>query len=231
METTLHQQLKELYTDDPSQREVVLDGFRIDAVVDERLIEIQCASLSAIRDKIARLVAGYQVSVVKPLCARKYLITRKSKRGKIASRRYSPKRETFYHLFDELVHFVRVFPHENLSLEILLTEQEEIRIPAPKRRWRSKGYKVEQRSLREVTDRMTLQTPADLLAMLPDDLPTPFTTADVASLAGIPRWLAQKAAYCLRMTGAVDTAGKVGNAILYRPRRKPRRKRKRGKAA
>lgn len=231
METSLHQQLKEMYAPDAAQREVVVDGFRIDGVVDKRLIEIQCASLSAIRDKIRTLLESHRVSVVKPLSARKFLITRKSKRGKVTSERYSPKRETFYHLFDEFVHFAKVFPHRNLSIEVLLTEQEEIRVPVPKRRWRSKGYRVEDRSLRSVTDRMTLRTRNDLLAMLPEGLPNPFSTADVAAIAEIPRWLAQKAAYCLRVVGAVTTAGKNGNTILYTPQKTRVRKPKRRKAA
>ena len=51
MESTLHQQLKRMYAKDESDREVSVDGFRIDAVSGGQLIEIQCASLSAIREK------------------------------------------------------------------------------------------------------------------------------------------------------------------------------------
>jgi hypothetical protein len=50
---------------------------------------------------------------------------------------------------------------------------------------------------------------------LPDDLDQQFTTADIARLSEIPRWLAQKMAYCLRQTGAITIAGKRGNAVLY----------------
>ena len=54
METSLHRDLKKLYAGDDSQTEVVLGGYRIDAVSGGRLIEIQHGSLSAIRDKIVR---------------------------------------------------------------------------------------------------------------------------------------------------------------------------------
>ena len=43
-----------------------------------------------------------------------------------------------------------------------------------------------------------------------------FSTEDIARLAGIPRWLARKMAYCLRKTGATTIAGKRGNSVLYR---------------
>jgi hypothetical protein len=44
-----------------------------------------------------------------------------------------------------------------------------------------------------------------------------FTTEEIARLAPMPRWLAQKMAYCLRKTGAIEPHGKRGNSWLYRP--------------
>ena len=46
--------------------------YRIDVVIGKELVEIQLASLSAIRDKIAALVKRHDVRVVKPIIARKY---------------------------------------------------------------------------------------------------------------------------------------------------------------
>ena len=221
METTLHRQLKALYSDDDSQREVQVDGFRIDAVREDVLIEIQCASLSAIRDKIRRLLRRHRVLVVKPLAANKRLVKRNRRRGRIVSRRYSPSHATFHDLFLELVHFVRVFPHPRLSVEVLLTDQEEHRLPPLRgRRWRAR-YRVEDRRLIEIRERLTFRTATDLLRLLPASVPNPFTTADIARESDIPRWLAQKMAYCLRETGAAESVGKRGNAILYRMERRP----------
>ena len=216
METSLHRELKSLYSDDESQQEVTLDGYRIDVVSDGRLVEIQYGSLAAIRDKIRVLVEKNDVLIVKPLAARKFLVNKTRCGGPVKSARYSPTRQNFYNLFDDLVHFVGVFPHPRLTLEVLLTEQEEHRLPAGRRRWRSKGYLVEDRTLRTIGDRLCLRTADDLLALLPKGLSgRPFTTADIAAKADIPRWLAQKMAYCLRKTGAVDTVGKQGNTLLY----------------
>ena len=216
METTLHQQLKAVYCEDREGREVVVDGYRIDAIVGDELIEVQQAGLSAIRDKVRDLLGSHRVRVVKPLAARKVLVRRKRRGGKVQSTRVSPKHATRYDLFDELVHFVAVFPHPRLTLEVLLTEQEEHRVNVRKRRWRDKGYRVEDRYLVAITDRLTLRTSADLKDLLPADLPLPFSTADIARQAGIPRWLAQKAAYCLRKTGTARLDGKSGNTLLYR---------------
>lgn len=231
METTLHQQIKALYGDTALDREVTVDGYRIDAVADGRLIEVQCASLSAFRDKIRKLLRKHDVHVVKPLPARTLLITRDRKGGKVVATRYSPTRRNVFHLFDELVHFVTVFPHKRLTLEVLLVEIEEHRIRRKPRRWRGKNYRVEDRLLRTVVDRRTIRSKRDLLNLLPDGLPDPFHTADIAEKAGIPRWLAQKMAYCLRKTGAVIQAGKTGRLQLYSRESASARRRSRGRAA
>jgi hypothetical protein len=215
METTLHRQLKELYADDPDQREVAVDGFRIDVVRGKELVEVQSASLSAIRDKVRVLLDDYRVLVVKPLAASKVLVKRKRKGGRVVSTRRSPRRETVYDLFLELVHFVGVFPHPKLTLHVLLTEQEEYRLPRKPRRWRGKDYRVEDRRLVAVRERYEFRTAGDLLSLLPTTLPDAFTTADIAHETDIPRWLAQKMAYCLRKTDAVNVVGKTGNSLLY----------------
>jgi hypothetical protein len=118
-------------------------------------------------------------------------------------------------MFQDLVHFIKVFPHPRLTLEVLLTEQEETRIPKRKRWFRSKDYSVADRRLVAIRSRHTFRTAADLCQLLPVGLDAPFTTADVAREARIPRWLAQKMAYCLRQTGGITIVGKRHNAVLY----------------
>ncbi len=214
METTLHRQLKELYAVDPRRREVAVAGYRIDAVADGRLVEIQYGSLGAIRTKVRQLLASHDVLVVKPLAASKRLVTQARGKAQPVIRR-SPRHETVYDVFLDLVHFVDVFPHPRLALHVLLTEQEEHRRPAHKRRWKSKGFHVEERRLVGVVERHEFRTADDLARLLPRTLPATFSTADISRGLGIPRWVAQKMAYCLRATDAVRQVGKSGNAWLY----------------
>jgi len=223
MESTLHRQLKSLYGGSAEDLEVQVDGYRIDAVVRGRLFEIQQASLSALRDKVRTLLERHRVVVVKPLVSRKYLIRRDQPDGEIVSARYSPTRENLFHLFEDLVHFVTVFPHPNLTLEVVLTEQEEHRVTRVRRRRRGPDFRVADRLLVDVVSTTKLKTAADLRRLLPASLPVHFTTGDLALHAQIPRWLAQKTAYCLRKTGAITVEGKQGNAWLYGIPRKARR--------
>ena len=225
MARTLHSQLKAHYVAAEDRHEVVVDQFRIDAI-DKcgRLIEIQCASLAAIRDKIPRLLESHQVIVVKPLAARKKITKLHCQGGDVVSSRYSPARQTLAHLFVELVHF-GAFPHPNLRLDVLLTEQEEIRIPPTARSSWKKKYSVAERTLVEVQRQVQLKTAADLWKALDIQLAGEFTTLDLVTASGMPRWLAQKAAWCFRRMEFFSVCGKQGNAITYKLTAKPRRAR------
>lgn len=227
MATTLHQQLKLHYVADESRHEVNLDGYRIDAIdEDDQLIEVQCASLLAIRDKIRKLTKKHKVVVVKPLAARKKLLKKARRNGKVTSSRYSPAKQTLPYIFQELVHFTKTFPHPNLRLDIVLTEQEEIRVPPKRRTWRRK-HSVQDRTLVEVQQTYSVTTVAELWKELNLDIPAVFTTADLARGGKMPRWLAQKAAYCFREMGYIKACGKQGNAIEYRRKRQQNRRRSR----
>jgi hypothetical protein len=217
METTLHRQLKELYTTPGSLVEQKLGRFRIDVVQPTQLVEIQLASLTAIRDKIAALVKKHNVLLVKPIVARKHLVKLRRSGGKVVERRRSPKQRTLLDVFDELVHFTRVFPHRRLTLEVPLIEIEEWRYPGHgRRRWRRENdHIVEDQRLVEVVCVHEFRTAADLCRLLPPSLPRPFHTGHLAEGLGVERWIAQRMAYCLRNMGAVKSVGKLRGAWLY----------------
>lgn len=223
METSLHRALKRLASGNEDAEEQTLAGYRIDAVVDGRLIEVQVASLFAIRRKIIDLLEqGFEVTVVKPLTARKQIIRRERRTGTEISRRWSPRRQTFLDVFSELVHFLGAFPHPNLTLELLLITEEEFRIPRPKRRIRQRDYTIADRCLVSVTDRRVIRSVDELLDLFPPAVhqlcaSEPFTTADLAAAAAIPRWMAQKIAFCFRQLNLWETVGKQQRAWLYQP--------------
>ena len=222
METSLHRQLKSHYAASSAEQEVSCDGYRIDAVSDGELIEIQHGSLAAIRDKILTLLKKHRVTVVKPIIARKQLVKLARRGGKVVERRLSPKRGQLLDVFDELVYFTHVFPHKRLTLEVLLVEVEELRYPGHgrRRRRRSRDFQVEDQRLLSVVEVHRFRTLADLREVLPRQLPDTFHTGHLAECLEVTRWAAQRIAYCLRETGAIKSVGKRGNALLYRQRRR-----------
>jgi hypothetical protein len=227
METSLHRELKRRYAPSEAKTEVAVDGYRIDAVSRGRLVEIQHGSLAAIRDKIARLLTGHRVLVVKPIVRTKLLIKQAGPGGEALSRRMSPKRGTLLDVFEELVYFTRVFPHPRLALEVVLVDVEERRYPGHgrRRRWRANDHVVEDQALLAVGAGVRLRRAADLVKLIPGRLPREFHTRALAEACGVRRDAAQRIAYCLREMRAVEQIGKQGNALVYRlPRRKTGRR-------
>jgi hypothetical protein len=217
METSLHRQLKERYATDRALIEQRVGRYRIDVVRGKQLVEIQLAPLTSIRDKIAVLLKKHDVLVVKPVIVTKHLIKMRRAGGEELSRRRSPKRRTLLDVFEELVHFTRVFPHRRLTLEVPLVEIEEWRYPGHgRRRWRRENdHLVEDQHLIDVLEIHQFRTASDLCRMLPAALPRPFHTGQLADGLGVERWIAQRMAYCLRETGAIRSVGKLRGAWLY----------------
>ncbi len=218
METSLHRELKAAYAGQGARLEVPLQAYRIDVVVGSQLIEIQHGSLAAIRRKITELVTSHRVLVVKPIVARKTLVKLDRKDGNVIERRLSPKRGTLADIFHELIYFTRLFPHPNLRIEIPLVDVEEWRFPGHgrRRRWRRNDFQVADEKLVRIQSIHELRSHRDLIKFLPHPMPKTFDTTQLAEHASIPRWVAQRVAYCLRKMGATEEIAKRGNSRVYR---------------
>ena len=164
--------------------------------------------------KLAHLLDAHPVRLVHPIAAEKWIV-RQTADGEEIGRRRSPKRGRFFDLFAELVRIPHLLSHANLTLEALLTREEEIRRDDGKGSWRRKGWSIHDRCLLEVAERRAFSTVADYLSLLPPDLPSPFATRDLAASARIPLRLAQRAAYTLRQLDGLTIVGKRANALLY----------------
>lgn len=218
METSLHQQLKRCYAQGEDATEVVLGKYRIDAVRGDELIEVQCASLAAIRDKCNDLLTRHTVRVVKPVIMRTRIARAKKPDGPVISRRLSPKRGCVLDLFEDLIYFLRVFPNKNLTLEVPLVRVEELRVPAKKRRRRwHKDYRVQDVTLEAIEGTIELREPTELFELIgmPGDQQS-FNTMDIARATDRSRSVAQQIAYVLRKTGAVEVIGRNRGGIIYR---------------
>jgi hypothetical protein len=214
-EKPLHAGLKEWYRADGDLVEVPLEGFVVDLVRDDLLIEIQTRGFSSMRRKLDRLLDLYPILVVYPVAVEKWIVKLDGS-GSEVSRRRSPKRGIPADVCGELVSFPSLLSHPNFTLEVALVEEEELWSPDATKGWRRGGFVVEERRLVGVRETVEVGSPGALVDLLPDGLPDPFTTADLAQGLGRSRHLAQEVAYCLRVSGAVGTAGRDKRGILYR---------------
>ena len=211
-EKPLHASLKQWYARPGDRFEVPVDGFVIDIVRDDLLIEIQTRNFASINAKLCKLTRSYEVRLVYPVVQEKWIV--RDGDGS-AVRRKSPKRGRLEDLFWELVSIPQLLSNPNFSLEVLMIREEEVRRYEGKRRWRRKGWVTDRRRLVDVVDRRLFGTSTDWLRFVPDGLQS-FTTKDLATVADTRRELAQKMAYCLRHARMIELVGKQGRANLYR---------------
>lgn len=214
-EQPLHAALKARYARPGDRLEVPVDGFVIDVVRDRLLIEIQTGNFSSIKRKLRTLVRDHSVRLVYPIPYEKWLLKLPKEEGGATKRRKSPKRGAVQEVFAELVSFPRLLAEPTFSLDVLLTQEEEVRRYVGPQAWRLHGWVVEERRLLDVVEQHRFESPADLGALLPADLPSPFTTADLAEALDQSRRLAQQMAYCLRKVSVITEVGRRGRSILY----------------
>jgi hypothetical protein len=214
-EKPLHASLKTWYAQPEDLLEVMVDGFVIDIVRDNLLLEIQTGSFASIKSKLLTLARAHRIRLIYPIAQEKWIVKLAKDKGGSVTRRKSPKRGRVEDLFREMVSFPQLLANPNFSLQVLLIREEEVRRYEGKRSWRRKGWVTEERRLLRVVDQRLFEQPADWQALLPDTLEEPFTTRDLAEAVGIRRPLAQKMAYCLRKARVIQLTDKRGRANLY----------------
>ncbi|MCP4643437.1 MAG: hypothetical protein GY851_23520 [bacterium] len=215
-EKALHASLKTWYAEPNDRIEVHVDGYLVDIVRDDLLIEIQTRNFSSLKRKLNRLTETHPVRLVLPLATEKWILRLDTDGETPIGRRKSPKRGRIEHVFEELVSLPNLVGRDTFSLEVLLIQEEETRWrDGTTRAWRRRGWVTKERRLLDVVMRREFHTPRDFAALLPVELPDPFTTADIAQASSMTRRLAQQMAYCLREMNAITPVGKQGNSILY----------------
>src|SRR5882724_2165369 len=221
-EKPLHAALKLWYARAGDRFEVPVDGFVIDIVREDLLIEIQTRNLAAINSKLIRLTRSHQVRLIYPIVKEKWIVRSSpinsastnltATKSNAIVRRKSPKRGRLEDLFWELVSIPQLLSNPNFSLEVLMMREEEVRRDDRRRR---KGWVLEGRRLLEVLDQHLFTKSEDWLAFIPTGLSS-FTTSDLATGMDTKKELAQKLAYCLRHGRMIELIGMRGRANLYR---------------
>lgn len=213
-ESSLHAALKDWLSEPGDMTEVPVDGYLIDIVRRDLLLEIQTANFSALKAKVNYLLNAHQVRVIYPVASERW-IRRIKKNGRLISRRKSPKRGRFEDVFSELLRIPQQASHPNFSMEILLIQEEIDWRDDGRGSWRRRGWSISDRRLLAVIDRRTLHKPKDFLSFLPSDLSDPFTNQELTEALDVRPRLAQQMTYCLRNMGLLSVQGKKGRYNLY----------------
>jgi len=214
VETSLHEAIIRWYSKPNDLLEAKIEGYLVDIVRGRLLIEIQTGSFSSIKAKLLNLIPNHRVRLIHPVAVRKWIL-RIDRSGKELSRRRSPRRGRLEDVFLELVYIPTLMKEPNFSLEILLVHTEEVLINNSLGSWRRRGWSVHDRRFLEVIGTEVFENPRDFLRLLPESLPSSFTTRDLVEASGLRTNIAQKMIYSLRHMGVIEAVGKQGRASLY----------------
>jgi hypothetical protein len=215
-ETGLHAALKAWYARPGDELETTVDGYVVDLLRGDAVIEIQTGHFSDMKSKLHALLTNHPVRLVHPVAVERWIVRLAGDRQTRLGRRKSPRRGCIANVFTHLVSFPELMCEPNFSLEVLLVREEELRCPRPRtRRGRRRQWRVLDRRLMDVIDSVPLAGPADCLGLLPGGLPRPFTNRDLGRALRQPAALAAQMTYCLRRMGALEAVGRRDRAVLY----------------
>lgn len=214
-ETSLHAALKQALAQPGDLLEGAVDRYIVDIVRGEHLIEIQTGGFTQIRRKLDQLLEQHTITLVYPIAQEKWILRLDEDRHPI-SRRKSPRKGRVEDLFYELVRMPKTAVHPNLTLKVLLIQEEVWMVKGPRGGWRRRGWEIYDRRLLQVDEERVYSCAQDYLQMLrlPELTPT-FTNADLARTLGIRPNLAGKITYTLRKMGLLIVIGKQGRANLF----------------
>ena len=215
-EGPLHAALKRHYLRNGGQSEVAISEFVADVVKDGAVYEIQTGSFSGLSRKLVALCQQYPVTLVHPIAQVKTIVKVAGDEETVISKRQSPKKGKMMDVLSELVYIPTVLVENNFSLEVLLTEENELRIYDPKKVRRRGGWRVLERRMISIMDSLTIRSARDLYEFFLEPLTEPFTTKDIELAMGSSSKIARQMAYVLRHSGSIEMVGKSGRFLEYR---------------
>ncbi len=216
-ESSLHSMLKEYYRErDGGETESSVEGYVVDLLCDDHIVEIQTGNFSHINNKLLKLLDSNKVTLVYPLVRRKELLLLDESESELIRRRKSPLRGQPAHAAKELIRIPQLPSHPRFTFELLLVSVEEWRCDDGKGSWRRKGVSITDRKLLSIDEVHIFTEAADYLGLLPERLPELFTNTDVADKGNLSRSQASKLTWFLREIGVLGNVGKRGRSYLFR---------------
>ncbi len=228
-EKTLHSVLKLFICDDKSCHEIKIyseapdnsgsreSGYIADVLTDCDIYEIQTGGFYPLRDKIKFYLeeTSYNVKVVYPVAARKWVSWIDPATGGIGKRSPSPKKGSEKDVLPELFWLIPYLNSRRLTVRLMLLGIEEFRM---KNGWGNDGKRGSERYERIPTELYGIHdfsTPADYIDLLPDTLPAAFTAGEFGKLMKLKgkKLYAVLKVFCAE--GLIAPDGMSGRAVRY----------------
>jgi len=215
-ESSLHRSLKYSYAE-PGKTETTRAGYVCDAIgAENEAIEIQTGNFIGLKKKIPVLAKNGKVRLVYPVIVKKTLELYDTK-GKLLSRRKSPKKGSAWDIFYELIYTPEFLKIRALTIEIIPVDAIERRINDGKGSWRRKGVSIKDRILENRREGIVLRKKSDWKRyFLP--IKGECSVKTLALAANISPDISRRALYTLEKAGFLQKLHKEGRSWIYRIR-------------
>ncbi len=164
-ERTLHQYLKYYFCENPLFHEQKLNGYIVDILKDNHIIEIQTSSFNTMRKKLETLLPNYQITIVYPIIMERTLYNFNDL-GELESIRKSPKKEHPLKICKELYKINHLLNNKNLSFIGVILKINEQRIPYINRYKQKRMTRINQIPY-ELVEIINLKTAFDFKKLIP----------------------------------------------------------------
>lgn len=213
-EGTLHLTLKNYICPDKEYQEVKIGRNFADVCRDGEIFEIQTRNFSSLKGKLSKFLTDYHVTIVYPVIREKRLLWTDPETGEVGGFRKSPKKESVYNIFYELVYIKPYLCDKNLSFCIFEMAADESKLLCG---WSADGKKGAVRLNRVPTDLFgitTFDSIYDFASLLPDD--EKICVKSIAKHANIKKNLASKVANVLCTAGVLEHIETIKNEKFYK---------------
>ncbi|MGD9886942.1 MAG: hypothetical protein AB7T03_03140 [Bacilli bacterium] len=214
-EKTVHRVVKTYLEPDHFFHEIKIGNYYADIYKDGKITEIQTGHFDKLREKLAYFLPDYQVEVVFPTYAKKWLCWFDEQKHSLTKPRLSPSKGTFFRVFPELYKIKLFLNHPHFHLRIFLLDWEEHRnlngwsLDRKKGSVRKECYPV------NLTSEIEINSPSDYIKLVPLGLPPSFTVRDFSKTSHLTVKQTQTALLVLSFLEIIKKVGKQGRLHLY----------------
>lgn len=181
-EKIMHLTLKYYFSSSDCDHEVKLGGFFADAINEEGIVEVQTKSFKNLKEKLMYFLAVTNVNLVHPIPRYKYVTWVDNETGEISKPNRNPKVGRLTDVFQELYGIKEKLSSPRLTITLMLIDTDDYKNLDGWSKDKKKGSTRVERYPKELIDIFTINTPRDLLKLLPENLPETFSASDLNKL-------------------------------------------------
>ena len=215
-EKTIHSVLKYYYAPNPVYHEQKIASYVADICVDGEIFEIQTRNFNTMRGKLNTFLPDYDVTIIYPIAATKWIQWIDMDTGELSPKRKSPKKGTVYQIIPELYRIRMFLNHPNLHFILSFLEVEEHKYLNGWSRDKTHGATRADGFPVDIQKEIYISSIEDYRVFIPQNLPEHFSSKDFSKTARIPLHYAQKTLLLLHDLKLVERIDKKGNLYIYK---------------